>query len=109
MTPRLRWWALVVLLGVVGLLALTAGAAWSQPPSALSPLAEARVAAHLLRVENAQLRAQVAELQAALDSARLTAERVALEQQLREELHPPADHVFEWQTQRFVPRPEAPQ
>lgn len=92
---------------VASVVALVAMEAFAQAP--LSPLADARVEAHRLRVENAQLRAELARVQAALDSERLTAERHALERQLREELKPPDGHVFDWNTKRFIPATEPKQ
>ncbi|WP_291988358.1 hypothetical protein [Luteitalea sp.] len=105
MTRRLRRGALAILVGLlVGACLLVAAEALAQAP--VSPLTAAKVEAHRLRVENAQLRAQLAQVQAALDSERLTAERLALEQLLRDELHPPEGHVFDWIEQRFIPPQE---
>ena len=72
----------------------------------LPPLEAALVQAHVLRVENAQLRAVVAQLRAELDSARLSDERTQLEQQLRVALKPPDGHVFDWTTKHFAPPQE---
>lgn len=69
---------------------------------ALSPAQDAQVEAHLLRVENAQLRAALARLQAELDTLRLSAERDALLEQLRREVGAPADATFDWQSRRFT-------
>jgi len=74
----------------------------STPVPALSPATDARVEAHLLRVENAQLRAALARVQTELDTLRLGAERAELLEQLRRELQPPADAVFNWQTRQFA-------
>lgn len=69
---------------------------------ALSPAQDAQVDAHLLRVENAQLRAALARLQAELDTLRLSAEREALVEALRRETDAPADATFDWQSKRFI-------
>lgn len=76
-----------------------------QGASPLSALQQAQVELHTLRVENAQLRARLADAQATVDSLRLSAERAALEQQLRAELAPPEGYVFDWPARRFVPPP----
>jgi len=92
---------LAVLLGAV-LVAQESGALHPTGESAL------RVQVHQLKVENARLRSAVATLQAELDSERLSDERAALEQQLRDEIKPPAGHVFDWATGGFVPPPQEP-
>lgn len=87
---------------IVILLLLGGAVVYAQaPPAAPSELLRAQAEVHVLRVENAQLRARLSELQATLDSARLTAERAALEQRFRDELKPAAGAVFNWQTLRF--------
>lgn len=83
------------------LLAAGGPLAFAQAP----PTSDPRVEAHLLRVENAQLRALIAKLQTDLDAAKLSAERRALEEVLRAEQKLPATATFNWQTLRF----EAPQ
>lgn len=60
-----------------------------------------RIDVHLLRVENAKLRATLAQLQAEIDTLRLTAERAALVETLRAEQKAPADWVFDWNTRTF--------
>ena len=65
-----------------------------------------RIELHLLRVENAKLRAAIAQLQAELDTVRLTAERAALVNQLRKELKPPEGSEFDWTAKAFVPPKE---
>ena len=78
---------------------------------ALTVAQDERVEAHLLRVENARLRAALAQLQAELDTLRLSAEREALVEQLRRELGAPADATFDWSQRRFVmpsPPPQEP-
>lgn len=76
--------------------------------AALSETSRLKVQVHQLRVENARLRSTVATLQAELDSERLTDERATLEQQLRDEVKPPAGQVFDWTQGRFVPPPQEP-
>lgn len=89
---------------------LVATVAWAVATAqeTLPPLETARVDAHLLRVENAQLRAHVARLEAELASARLTAERLSLEADLRAVLKPPADWVFDWSRRVFMAPPKEP-
>jgi len=101
----------VAALVVAVAIALVAGAALvAQEPSTYHPTGEAalRVQVHQLKVENARLRATLAEVQAALDSERLTDERAALEQQLRDEIKPPAEATFDWTKGAFVPPPQEP-
>lgn len=95
------------LVTVLMALALSAPASFAQTSApGPSPLLAARMEAHTLRVENAQLRAAMARLQAERDSAVLTVERQQIEADLRAELQPPAGHVFDWATKRFVPPQE---
>jgi hypothetical protein len=68
-----------------------------------------------LKAENLKLKAQVLELQRALAQAQLDAgtaalntERTLLETQFRAVLKPQDGEVFDWQTLRFVPKPETP-
>lgn len=76
---------------------------------ALSETARLKVQVHQLKVENARLRSALATLQAELDSERLSDERAALEQQLRDEIKPPAGATFDWTTGAFVtPHREPP-
>lgn len=93
------------------LLLLTGGGLAGQVPAsapAMPEILQAQVDAHRLRVENAQLRHRVAQLQAALDEERLSDERAGLEQRLRDEMKPQAGHVFDWATGTFVPQKEPP-
>lgn len=99
MTTRLRW-------SVAVFVALAVASAAAQAPSGLSDLARAKAQAHLLSVENAQLRATVARLQAEIDTLKLTAERASLEAAMREELKLPAGRGFNWQTLAFDPPKE---
>lgn len=92
--------------GLAGIAILLALASPAIAQQATSAEAAAKIEAHLLRVENAQLRAQVAGLEAELASVKLTAERVALEAALRVELKPPADWVFDWTRRAFVEPPK---
>jgi hypothetical protein len=87
------------------LVALGAGLLFGQTVQQLSEVAQLKVQAHQLRVENARLRSALAAVQADLDSERLTDERAALEQQLRDEIKPPAGHVFDWTAGAFAPPP----
>jgi len=93
---------------LVTLAALATGVA-AAPDTVLSELQRTQVEAHRLRVDNAQLRARVAELQAEIDGLRLTAERAELEQRLREAIKPAAGSVFNWQTLTFESAKEPPQ
>lgn len=70
-----------------------------------SALRQAQIQAHKLAVENAQLRAALGTLRAELDSARLSADRAALEAALRAEIKPPDDAVFDWNAGAFVKAP----
>lgn len=96
----------VVLVALLMLGVTLHGQTPTQP--AASELLRAQAEAHVLRVENAQLRARLSELQATLDGARLTAERAALEQRFRDELKPAAGAVFNWSTLRFDPPTQEP-
>jgi hypothetical protein len=79
-----------------------AATAQSQLLDALPDLQRSRWEAHVLRVENATLRAEIADLRAKLDSANLSSERFLLEQEFRDVLKPPTDALFDWSTGRFV-------
>jgi hypothetical protein len=85
---------------------LTVGAFAQAPGPALPPLEQAKAEAHKLRVENAQLRAALSSLQAEIDALKLSAERAALEAQIREAVKPPAGSTFNWQTLTFDPLKE---
>ncbi len=91
------------LVAVLVALVLSARVVAQTSVPAPSPLLAARMEEHALRVENAQLRAAMARVQAERDSAVLTVERQQIEADLRAELKPPAGHVFDWITKRFVP------
>lgn len=62
-----------------------------------------------LRAEVARLAARVAELEAPLVAQAVATERKQLEQQFRERINPPADHVFDWTTLTFRAPRVAPQ
>lgn len=70
--------------------------------ASLQSIDDPRIELHLLKVENAKLRSMVAQLQAELDTVRLTAERTTLVEQLRKELHPPEGAIFDWNSRTFV-------
>lgn len=73
------------------------------PVAAPDPPAEdARIDAHLLRVENVRLRAALAQVQAELEMRRLTEERATLVETLRRERAVPATWTFDWTTKQFV-------
>lgn len=97
----------VLTLVVTAALVVLASAAAAQ--TIADPVMALKVEAHALRVENAQLKAALADLQAQLASAILTAERQALEQELRDTMKPAADAVFDWQKKAFVIPPKEPQ
>jgi uncharacterized protein YlxW (UPF0749 family) len=89
------------------IMAVIGGVVVSAQTSPSVELANLKAEAHVLRVENAQLRSVVARLQAEMELLRLTSERQALEVELRKELKPPEDHLYDWQARRFVaPAPE---
>lgn len=90
---------------------LLAQEATTASPPPLTAAQDERVEAHLLRVENARLRAALAQLQADIDTLRLSAERDALLKALRRELNAPEDATFDWSQRRFVmpsPPPQEP-
>jgi len=96
-----------MMLRVLVLCLLVIGVPASAQTPAVAPLPpDPRIDAHLLRVENAQLRALVAKLQTELEAAKLSAERRALEEMLRAEQKPPTGAVFNWQTLTFDPPKE---
>ena len=61
----------------------------------------------VLRLKTVILNLQIGQLEQ--ERARLTAERLQVEERLRAAFQPPVDHVYDWQRQQFVPRPETPQ
>ncbi|MGE0460892.1 MAG: hypothetical protein AB7Q16_05945 [Vicinamibacterales bacterium] len=97
--------------GVATLVLIALGATvgiGAQSAQALPPAVAAKVEAHRLRVENAQLRAALGALQAELDTLKLTVERTALEAELRAALKPPPGSMFDWQALTFTTPPPVP-
>jgi hypothetical protein len=90
---------------VAVLVALAGAGAAALEPSALSGAQALAVEAHRLRVENAQLRMSVATLRAELDSLKLTAERQALEAEIRKATNADPADVFDWAAGRFTRPP----
>jgi hypothetical protein len=56
--------------------------------------------------EIASLRARACDAQAKIDSAELTARKIALEDEYRKVLTPPKDTVYDWQHRAFVNAPQ---
>lgn len=92
-----------VLVAVALLAALAVAGAEALEPAALSGAQALAVEAHRLRVENAQLRMTVATLRAELDGLKLTAERQALEAEIRKATNADPAAVFDWAEGRFKP------
>lgn len=72
------------------------GMAHADAPKLSEPL-QFQAQIHVLKAENAQLRALLADAQAKLASAQLSAERADLERQIREALGCAADAPINWQ------------
>lgn len=106
----MRAWAMVVCLLVA------APVAAQDTPQALTEAERCsveslalRATVLALRAEVAKLTARVAELEAPLVAQAVATERKQLEQQFRERINPPADHVFDWTTLTFRAPKVAPQ
>lgn len=90
---RIRPTVMAALAGAVVFTAL----ARAQTPAASDTL-QLRAQVHVLKTENAQLRALLADAQAKLASAQLTSERAGLEEEVKKALGCAQDAPIDWQT-----------